>query len=452
MMRLILHQIWNQRHQNFWIWLELTLLSVFLWFAIDPLFTMVCITQIPRGYDQERLYIIRPVYDGTTNYFDSKNFTPQSEYLLTHIRSHPMVDAVCQCVESLLPGMPSTNYIRLYHSRQEAGSDVDARFEERKNGSYIACINIPYYKGLEKWSDLPGVLGLRDATTGQYIHGQTNADMKSYAYISAGMARRFYGTLNAQDSSMFFLTDKLTRNGFELEERHARVKAVCADIKLHDYETPSPVLIIAYDKSHLDIVTLVRLEEGVDGDAFKAAMERDVLPRCTMDKVKGYEIKPLAEYAHKATERSGAYNIIRLRSAMGFFGLLCAFLGVSGLFWIRCNDRRQDMGIMRSMGATRSDVRHQMLIEGALLLTMAFLPAMLYVLWHVHANGYNVGTAESSLAGTADMAYWFNRPVPHVAAVTIIAYTSMLFITLLATWLPVQRATRILPSDALRDE
>ena len=452
MTRLILRQIWNQRRQNFWIWLELTLLSTFLWLAIDPLFTMVCITQMPRGYDQKRLYIISPVYDITTNYLDTRNFVPQTDYLLTQLQSHPMVESVCLCNEGSLPGMSGTHGIRLYHNRQEAGTDVDLQAMERANGSYMACVNVPCHEGLEQWSDLPGVLGLRDAATGQYIHGRTDADMKEHAYISAGLARQFYGTLHAQDSTMFFLTDRITGNGPELDERNARVKAVFADIKMHDYETPSPVLMTANGGHLLDVTPLVRLKAGVDEDAFRAAMERDVLPRCTMDKVKGYEIKPLQETARKATERSGAYNVIRLRSAMGFFGLLCAFLGVSGLFWVRCNDRRQDMGVMRSMGATRRGVCRQMLTEATLLLTLAWVPAMLYIMWHVHANGYDVGMAESSLAGKADLAYWFLRPWPHVLAVTAISYTAMLLITLLATWLPVQRATRILPSDALRDE
>lgn len=449
MIRLILHQIWNQRHQNFWIWLELALLSVFLWLAIDPLFTMVCITQVPRGYDPDRIYCLDTQYDFKKSSFCNENFAKQMGYLLTQLKQHPMVEAVCLCD---IHSFTKSNTGRYYNNRQELQDDINTDLAHKKYGTYVNTVAIPVFEGLEQWTDLPGTLQLHDAVTGRPIHGHTNAGTKDVVFISAKMAMDFYGTLHAQDSVLFSATERQTQQGKEVQELVRRVEAVCANIKLRDFETPSAVLFSPDTYSFMNYVPMVRLKKGVDEADFKASIEKDVLPHCVIDNVRRIDVWSLARNMQKATERSGAYNIIRLRSAMGFFGLLCAFLGVSGLFWIRCNDRRQDMGVMRSMGATRSDVRHQMLIEGALLLTMAFLPAMLYVLWHVHANGYDVGTAESSLAGTADMAYWFNRPVPHVAAVTLISYTSMLLITLLATWLPVHRATRILPSDALRDE
>ena len=137
----------------------------------------------------------------------------------------------------------------------------------------------------------------------------------------------------------------------------------------------------------------------------------------------------------------------------GFFGLLCVFLGVSGLFWVRCGERRQDIGVMRSLGASRRAVKRQMLLEGTVLLTAAFLVAMLFIRWYVHVNGYNMGMIEQAVNWNgADMAYWFNRPRLHILAVTFITYALMLLISLLGIWIPVHRATRILPGDALRDE
>ena len=108
---------------------------------------------------------------------------------------------------------------------------------------------------------------------------------------------------------------------------------------------------------------------------------------------------------------------------------------------------------MRSLGASRKAVNRQMLLEGTVLLTAAFLTAMLFVAWYVYKNGYDMGYTSSD-AGWNDtfMSYWFNRPAPHILAVTLLTYALMLLITLLGTWVPVHRATRILPGDALRDE
>lgn len=449
MIRLILHQIWNQRRQNLWIWLELVLLSVFLWLAIDPLFTTVCVTQSPRGYEIDGLYCLYPRRNFKKTYFFEDNFVPQMDHLLTRISEHPLVEQVCLFDNSFFVGEESGVRYSFVHCN---GNTQTGQTQQNDSITSSDIIGISVVEGLEKWADLPGTLRMRDAMSGEILHACTDATARDRVYLSAKMAGDHYGTLQARDSLLGYTFRKYNLLGEQHEGRVARVGGVFADIKTCDYRMPVRLTLTPVEGFYMTNLPLVRVKEGVDEDEFREAIRRDVLSRCTLDDVTGYDVVSLKETVRKCTERSGAYNTIRLRSAMGFFGLLCAFLGVSGLFWVRCNDRRQDMGILRSMGASRGDVRRQMLAEAALLLTLAFLPAMLYIGWHVHANGYDVGLAESSMAGKADMAYWFNRPVPHVLSVTVLTYVSMLLITLLATWLPVHRATRISPCDALRDE
>ena len=40
MIKTILHQIWNERRQNGWLFVELIAIAIFLWVAIDPLFVL----------------------------------------------------------------------------------------------------------------------------------------------------------------------------------------------------------------------------------------------------------------------------------------------------------------------------------------------------------------------------------------------------------------------------
>lgn len=44
---------------------------------------------------------------------------------------------------------------------------------------------------------------------------------------------------------------------------------------------------------------------------------------------------------------------MRLQSALIGFALLSIFLGMLGTFWMRCNARRAEIGLMRSMGARK---------------------------------------------------------------------------------------------------
>ena len=51
-----------------------------------------------------------------------------------------------------------------------------------------------------------------------------------------------------------------------------------------------------------------------------------------------------------------------------------------------------------------------------------------------------------------DMSYWQNQPVMHFCIVTLMTYIILLVIALIGTYIPVKRASHILPADALRDE
>ena len=51
----IIKQLWNERRGNAWLFVELIIVSVFLWQAIDPLYTYTRISQIPNGCKYEGL-------------------------------------------------------------------------------------------------------------------------------------------------------------------------------------------------------------------------------------------------------------------------------------------------------------------------------------------------------------------------------------------------------------
>ena len=71
MIRTILHQLWNQRRQNGWIFLELLVVSFFLWTVIDPIYVLTANRAIDRGYNPEGLYVVNiGMYDATNGNFN----------------------------------------------------------------------------------------------------------------------------------------------------------------------------------------------------------------------------------------------------------------------------------------------------------------------------------------------------------------------------------------------
>ena len=462
MIRMIILQIWNQRRQNLWIWLELGVLSAFLWIAIDPLFTMVCLKTVPSGLERDKVYYIRPTYDIVDNEWVTLEkhpaFVPAMDYLLTQLQAHPMVEATCLGRSDFAPGsrnLPTGKYYRnLEHAKLDEGKERDKWDHYTLAQDFI----IPYVNGLEKWTDILYTLGMRDAISGEYLHVRPDTPAQKYYYVSASMATRLYGTPNAKDSVIYNGETYIPVGDSAVKDQTLyKIDAVYANVKACDFETPYPSTFMARNCNGdymFYFGAFVRLKKGTDGEKFIEDVYQDVLKNCCISPFSDFDVIPLKESINSFAEESGANNVVRIQAALGFFGLLCVFLGVSGLFWVRCGERRQDIGVMRSMGATHRMVNRQMLLEGSILLSAAFLAAMLFVAWYVHVNGYDMGLTTKTNVNwqEPDMSYWFNRPKLHLLAVTLITYALMLLICLLATWMPVHRATRILPSDALRDE
>ncbi|MDE6348097.1 MAG: ABC transporter permease, partial [Bacteroides sp.] len=59
MLKMIFHQLWNQRKQNGWIFLELLVVSFFLWTVIDPVYVLIANRLIDPGYKSEGAYVVR---------------------------------------------------------------------------------------------------------------------------------------------------------------------------------------------------------------------------------------------------------------------------------------------------------------------------------------------------------------------------------------------------------
>ena len=148
---------------------------------------------------------------------------------------------------------------------------------------------------------------------------------------------------------------------------------------------------------------------------------------------------------------SGVYNTLRLKLSLAAFALLCIFLGTVGTFWIRCNARRQEIGLMRSLGATEGRIKKQFLTEAGILVTGAFVFSLILVVnFVVMADGM----AQQNVTGEFQFALvseWLS-PGVQFTVVSLITYLALLVIALIGTLIPVRRAVKVLPADALRDE
>ena len=70
MIKKIICQLWNQRRMNGWIFIELVIVSFFLWTVVDPIYVLTATGLIDPGYDAHEKYVVKiDAYDASnTNY------------------------------------------------------------------------------------------------------------------------------------------------------------------------------------------------------------------------------------------------------------------------------------------------------------------------------------------------------------------------------------------------
>jgi putative ABC transport system permease protein len=133
-----------------------------------------------------------------------------------------------------------------------------------------------------------------------------------------------------------------------------------------------------------------------------------------------------------AARRAADDTLNALLLGLGAVALLVGGVGVANTMVISVLERRQEIGLRRSLGATRGQIRIQFLVESQLLSTLGGLGGVLL-----------------GIAVTAGYAATQNWPTVIPAWATIGGMTATLVIGALAGLYPAVRAARLAPTEAL---
>ena len=438
MYKTIFHQLWNQRKQNGWIFFELLVVSFFLWMVIDPIAFLTGNKLIPRGYDSDRGYVVRlDAYNETNGTFKPEEAVDSLvgkafERVILELRHMPELECYSLSTSASFPNSGSWNGGTLY-------ADTTAS-RNKEAGKQLSIQEYSYICTDE--SNLFRTYGMRDARTGGEV--AVPEDCSGKIFISESIARKFFGTVEAVGRELCL--DNTTRE----------VAGVFCDYKHRDYDQPYPLVIQAdrnmrVDKyMHWRYVFVFKLKAGVDAKAFEARFHKEVAPKLHQGNFFCSWLKPFETLSEEWAVQSGKINKLRLQYSLAIFALVSIFLGMVGTFWIRCNARRQEIGVMRSMGAARSVITKQFLIEAGILVTTAYIIGLLIVFNYVYLSGMNGGVTFEG--NNLNQLYWQNRFGAHFAVVSVVTYLVLLVTALIGTYIPVRRTANILPADALRDE
>ncbi|MDR1004964.1 MAG: FtsX-like permease family protein [Prevotellaceae bacterium] len=426
---IILHQLWNQRRANGWIFVELLVVAFFLWIVVDPIYVITANQSIPKGYEEANAYMLLiNHYNDTHGKFDAAQDAPEAmkENILRifrTVKSLPETEAAALLSDhSSFPNAPGYNGGQYFH---------DTVYVHSQTYSFAQV----------EGSDLLATYRLRDYRTGEVMQLPADCGARGGVFITEEMARTLFGTADARGLQV--------RYG---DSTFHEVRGVLQAYKARNDAQPTPLLIrVSADTPSSGLLQwratiALRVKPDVDAAAFERRFRQEVAPQLNVGNFYFTSLRTLKEIREEWENTSGTSNALRLHYALAGFALLCVFLGMTGTFWIRCNTRRQDMGLMKAMGASRGAIVRQFLAEAWWLVTTAFLLSLIPTLNRVYASGFANATANG------DPAYWQNQPLAHCATVTLLVYLIMLFIAALGTYIPVRRASRTLPAEALRDE
>ena len=96
MIKKIMCQLWNQRRMNGWIFIELVIVSFFLWTVVDPIYVLTATGLIDPGYDAHEKYVVK------IDAYDASNTNYQQEMEHRYLVTRQTLKMINTCIRSIM--------------------------------------------------------------------------------------------------------------------------------------------------------------------------------------------------------------------------------------------------------------------------------------------------------------------------------------------------------------
>lgn len=410
--------IWNERRNNIGVWIELFLVSVFLWYIVDYIYVGVSDYYKPLGFDTEHTYIMRlgyldsesPLYkqpDTTVNAADQLFMT------LDRIQQNPMIEAASISLYSS-PHIGSNAWQNLYSDtikykyyalRRIVTPDFFRVFKYKSaNGNTDELAEALKRNELVLAPEVEKEMFSGESTIGKLIKFNSEPDAESYRVGAISTTIRYDNWMNES-----------------LKRYYARM------LKAED--------LSYYGNDNVeDLEFCVRVKPEEDYD-FAERFYEQMADRLQIGNFYLNSIEYIPD--NKAKFHMSMMNELKTRGFIVFFLLVNIVLGITGTFWFRTQYRRGEIGVRVAMGDSPHGILRMYYVEGILLLTLAMLPAMAVVY---------------ILKETEILSYYWKFTVGRYFIGLGITYLLLVGMIILGIWFPARKAVKVPPAEALRDE
>lgn len=435
MFKLILKNLWNRRGRYAWLFIELVIVTCLSWFIVDRVTVSLADSNIPLGYDADRLVLMavgsfpedNPNFKAAAN--DSASQAADFRRLADKLRAIPGVERV-----TFVNDGQELNANGISLSDYTTGNPADTLLHNISNLSFW-----PGYEYFETMGikSVPGSPTVEELSARSYTRNEL--------VITEDCARLFWPDgdavgkhfVNIWDGDTTYLEVVGVVGNFR---NQSFVRSNCAV-----YRVWRPLTFPKWD-----FYTVVRLEDGVSPENFAT----DFTLNHTKDIVTGnYYIKTVWPYESRIAEVESQFGIPTERNLyfiLASFFLINLVLGIVGSFYLQTRRRVEEMGVHRSFGARRQHIMLMLMGEGAVLATVSAIVGFVIYSQITLRFGMSIGHSNNQMYNIIDT--WVSHPVEHFFVISAIVYALILVCTLIGTYLPAREVSRVDPVDALRDE
>lgn len=422
-MKNILVQIKNEWRASLFLFIELLLVFVVLWYIVDWTLVTVRVYHAPMGFDTEHCYNISVSKLSAKSAIYNPNLTTDDDMqhlveLTERLRHRPGVEAVALS-QNCFP------------------------YNDGSNGLNVSVDSVSLNTHL-LWVEPDFFRVFRYSASDEETFLQMAAAIRDNHLVVSSNLFADYPELHLDDAA-------------SLQNRELRLPSLGSDVRVRIGAVGTPVRWSHFDTSsewggsfaalYLDLERLkqyadaryITLSLRVHPDADHEFMEKLMDDADRLYQVGNLYLLDVTTFSNlrEMCEREDMNEAKTQLCVLGFL-LLNIFLGVIGTFWFRTQQRRKEVALRMAMGSSRRGVFLRLMGEGLLLLSVAAVPALLIA--------FNVGIAD--LVDISKMQFTFERFL--IAAV--FTWLLMALMIVVGIWYPAYKAMQLQPAEALHDE
>lgn len=415
----LLKQIWNERRSNGWLWAELLIVFVVLWYVVDWTYVTARTYYEPVGFDiTDTYYLELSLKNNKSDSYipkDKKNTTLGQDIteLTNRLRRLPEVEAVSvssnarpyigsnsgmmvridTIVRNPLRRPMTPDFFQVFRYQSADGRGYQPLVQALKNGSAVVSENL--------WPD--------DFKGDRTLLGRemVSVDDSTEVYKIGGVST------------------KVRYNDFwpNYSDRYVAIAFSEKEMAELDGE---------FYPSNIEVC--LRVKPGTTNDFPEHLMNLST----SQLSVGNLFILKVHDYENIRNDfQQGNYNEVQVRFWMMGFLLMNILLGIVGTFWFRTQHRRSELALRVAVGSSRMQLWNRLNSEGLMLLSLAALPAAVIC--------YNIGHLDL----TDGYMEW---GIVRFLITFVVTYFLMALMILAGIWFPARQAIRIQPAEALREE